>query len=128
MGLGPTAMEAHWRVSRGTRGSQSCDETKRSRHCLGVSSQEPAGRGLRNPRMETQVFKLLAGTLAPSTSLPFARGRGKVENVSESQSARLPGLLSPILKPQLHFKDFPLEDLKCWFQPFLGNPTAPDSL
>lgn len=48
--------------------------------------------------------------------------------MSESGSSRLPRFLPVTLKHQLHCKACPLGDEKCWFQPFLGNSTAPDSL
>lgn len=90
------------------------------RHCLGTRSLMPAD-GDPGPQV-------LGGNALPSISPPFARGRETVQSMLERDSSSLPRFLSLILKHKLHVKAFPPGDLKCWFQPFLGNPTAPDSL
>lgn len=140
-GLGPVAMEALWQpeprssglalgLSRGPRGSQSCDQIDTSVQgpvwtpetwCQQEELTEiPGGR--------SWVSRWLTVTLTPSISPPFSTGREKVQSVLKSEMlSHLPRFPSLILKHQLHFQVFPLRDLNV-ASSHSGNSTAPDPL
>ena len=134
-GLGPVAMDALWQpeprssgmalgLSRGSRGSQSCDQTD-------ISVQGPIWTPETWCRQEelteipggrSRVYRWLAVTLTPSISPPFSRGREKVHSVLESgMLSHLPRFPSLILKHQLHFQGLSPQGFEMLLPAILGT-------